>query len=260
MRKSQCGLLRPVLMLAFLTSVSAVAEQSEAPLNRKGRFTITEEPGFPSALAMRGVTAGSASFMLLVGSDGELRDFLLLEATHLEIGMAVAKVLPAWKYLPVEVDGIAVNAASRITVKVRSSGSVAALSVSDDVQNLFPDRKIVGQTHQAYQVATLDDLDYMPALVRIVQPPSPPKGSIQDGPVTVVFRMFIDQEGRVRIPILQEAGNGQVDLAVLEDLQQTLLQWRFTPPRMEGQVVVAQVQQPFELSAAADSPPVAPET
>lgn len=240
-----------LVLVVFTGTVDAETKSgAEAPLDRKSRFTITEQPGFPSALALRGVTSGSASFMLLVGSDGNLQDFLLLEATHLEIGVAVAKVLPEWKYQPVLVDGLPVNAASRITVNVRSSGSVAALSVSDDVQNLFPDRKIVGSTHQAYRVATLDDLDYMPALVRIVQPPPPPKGSIDGGSVTVVFRIFIDQEGRVRIPILQDAGGGRVDLAVLEDLQETLLQWRFTPPRVEGQVVVAQVQQPFELSAA----------
>ena len=62
-------------------------------------------------------------------------------------------------------------------------------------------------------------------------------------------------EGYVRIPIIQDAGNGKVDLQVLESLQQALAQWRFSPPTVEGRPVMAQVQQTFELTDSSASIP-----
>ena len=126
------------------------------------------------------------------------------------------------------------------------------LSVSDDVQNLFPGRsKLVGEGQSAYRVAAMEELDYLPELIHVVQPPPPPVGSIRADSVTIVFGIFIDEQGRVRIPIIQDAGKGQVDLAVLESMQQALSQWRFSPPVIEGRPVMVRVQQPFRLNASA---------
>lgn len=210
---------------------------------------MTEQPVFPPGLAARGVTRGSASFLILVSREGELTDYVMLDASHLDVGQAIARTLPEWEYRPTIIDGETVNAASRVTVNLRSSGSVAMLSVSDDVQNLFPGRtKLVGEGQSEYRVAAMDELDYLPELIHAVPPPPPPTGSVRAPSVTVVFGIFIDEEGRVRIPLLQDAGGGLVDLAVLESVQWALLQWRFTPPTIEGRPVMVRVQQPFRLN------------
>ena len=78
----------------------------------------------------------------MVGQDGELKDYIMLETTNIPIGAAVAAVLPRWKYLPPLVDGQPVNAASRIEVNLHAGGTVASLSISEDVQNLFFNRKL----------------------------------------------------------------------------------------------------------------------
>lgn len=234
-----------------MTFVAACGAETDPPEKSswRDRFEMTELPVFPPGLATSGVTVGSASFLLLVNADGELEDFVMLEASHLDVGEAIARVIPEWKFFATEVDGQRVNAASRIEVNLRSSGSVALLAVSDDVQNLFPQRKLVGRGQSTYRVASLTELDYMPELISAVQPPPPPPGSIGAPSVTIVFQIFIDENGRVRIPLIQDAGNGKVDLQVLETVQHALMQWRFTPPLIEGRPVMVRVQQPFRLTA-----------
>lgn len=229
-----------------------VATAEATDVSYRDRFTISEQPMFPPGLAARVVTQGSASFLLLVNREGELEDFLMLEASHLDVGEAIARALPEWEFRATVIEGEAVNGVSRVTINLRSGGSVAMLSVSDDVQNLFPGRsKLIGEGQSAYRVAAMEDLDYVPELIHAVPPPTPPVDLIRAESVVVVFGIFIDETGRVRIPVLQDAGGGRVDLSVLESAQRALLQWRFTPPTIEGQPVIVRVQQPFRFSGVA---------
>ena len=243
--------LSKLLLFVGLVGINSAEPTSEPGQGDswRDRFVMTEQPTFPPSLAGRGVTQGSASLLLLVNRDGELEDFVMLEASHLDVGESIARVLPEWRYHPTVVDGEPVNAASRITINVRSSGSVAMLSVSDDVQNLFPGRsKLVGEGQSVYRVAAMSELDYVPELIHAVQPPTPPADLIRAESVLVVFGVFIDETGRVRIPVLQDSGGGLVDISVLESAQSALLQW---PPTIEGQPVMVRVQQPFRFSGIA---------
>lgn len=239
-------------------AITGVAEPDPAvdpDASWRDRFMITERPVFPPGLAARGVTRGSASFLILVNREAELEDFVMLEASHLDVGGSIARVLPEWEFMPTVIDGAPVNAMSRISINIRSSGSVAMLSVGDDVQNLFPGGvKTVGEGQSVYRVAAMEDLDYLPELIHAVPPPPPPADAIRGDRVDVVFGMFIDEEGKVRMPMLQKAGEGKVDLQVLESVQQALKQWRFMPPTIEGRPVTVRVQQPFQLNS---SPPMA---
>jgi hypothetical protein len=250
-------IIRCLLAMTGVVVLGASAPEPtvDADASWRDRFVITDQPVFPPGLAARGVTQGSASFLLLVNRDGELADYLMLEASHLDVGKSVARALPEWKFRPTIIEGAAVNAISRITINLRSGGSVAMLSVSDDVQNVFPGRgKLVGEGQSAYRVAAMEDLDYLPELVHVVPPPSPAPGLIGAESVTVMFGLFIDPKGRVRIPVLQDAGGGLVDLSVLAATQEALLQWRFTPPVIEGQPVMVRTQQPFRFNGLSPTP------
>ena len=56
---------------------------------------------------------------------------------------------------------------------IPTSGSVVSFSVSDDLQNLFPNRKLNQWGSESYQVAELRDLDRLPDPVHIVEPLPP---------------------------------------------------------------------------------------
>lgn len=239
--------------LACMVAIHAAATDPiiDPDASWRERFKITERPVFPPGLAARGVTRGSASFLILVNRDAQLEDFVLLEASHLDVGKSIARVLPEWEFMPTLIDGAPVNAMSRVTINIRSSGSVAMLSVGDDLENLFPGGvKTVGEGQSVYRVAAMEDLDYLPELLHVVQPPPPPVDAIRGDRVNIVFGMFIDEAGKVRMPMLQEAGEGNVDLQVLESVQHALKQWRFTPPTIEGRPVTVRVQQPFQLNSS----------
>tara|TARA_B110000444_G_C18364515_1_gene377508 strand:+ start:112 stop:342 length:231 start_codon:yes stop_codon:yes gene_type:complete len=64
----------------------------------------------------------------------------------------------------------------------------------------------------------------------------------------VVFSFYIDTEGTVRIPSLEDTGDQVVDEQILEAVQNAFIQWEFRPPTIEGQPVVVRVLQPFCFS------------
>ena len=61
----------------------------------------------------------------------------------------------------------------------------------------------------------------------------------------MVYNFFIDQEGRVRIPWLDEQEFQHIDEEILDATYDALMQWEFTPPTVNGKKVVTQVSQPF---------------
>lgn len=247
----------PVIILSLLAAcLSGSNDLVGSPVSsQEFKFTMTEQPTFPFHLANAGVTSGSASFMLLVDREGQLQDFLLLDATHIKFGEALAAVLPSWTFYSTEIDGRLVNATSRIDVNFHSSGSVVSFSVSDDVESLFSNRKLVVRGSASYQVAELSDLDRLPDPVHIVEPLPPHPELVGSEGIHVVFSFYIDTEGTVRIPSLEDIGDQVVDEQILEAAQNALVQWKFKPPTIEGQPVVVRVLQPFRFSADSEDVP-----
>lgn len=237
------------MLTAWLGGLSGLVGSPVSGSEPEFKFTMTEQPVFPFHLANAGITSGSASFMLLVDREGQLQDFILLEASHLKFGEALAAVLPSWTYFPTEIDGRLVNTTSRIEVNFHSSGSVVSFSVSDDVQNLFTNRKLVQRGSESYRVAELRDLDRLPEPVHIVEPLPPHPELVGAEGVDVVFSFYIDAEGIVRIPSLENTGDQVVDSQILEAVQNALVLWKFRPPTIAGQPVVVRVLQPFHFSA-----------
>ena len=238
----------PLSMILVAGIGAGMMNLSGADLSKRSeRFTITEQPIFPLSLANAGVTSGSASFMILASREGELMDFILLEATHLKFGESLASVLPKWDYHPIEVAGRRVNATSRIDVNFHSSGSVVSFSVADDVGSLFRNRKLVGQGNDRYEVAELKDLDQMPEPIYIVEPRRPHPELVGAEALHVLYTFFIDDEGAVRMPTFEDAGGRDVDAQILAAIQEALEQWKFKPPTIDGNAVVVRVQQPFRF-------------
>lgn len=116
--------LNPIFCLILFAGVMQGAPDESARTNasRDDRFEMTEQPISPFQLVNSGVTSGSVSFMILVSSEGELEDYLLLEATNIQFGDALAKVLPKWTCFPQKVGDRFVNTSSRIDMNFHSRG------------------------------------------------------------------------------------------------------------------------------------------
>ena len=209
-------------------------------------FKVTVEPLYPLALSQQEITEGMAEFVIAVDNQGTLRDHLLVKASHPLFGEAVEEVLPSWEYRPVLIGGERVNAMHRITVNFRSSGMFV---VGFDSVNTIKDSriKLIGgsRNNTEYSVARLPQLDAPPARLQAVHPNIPDSEEIPAEGLRVVYNFFIDQEGRVRIPWIDEQEFQHIDEEILDATYDALMQWEFTPPTVNGKKVVTQVSQPF---------------
>lgn len=234
---------RFVFALAFpcLWAATALAQKNDSSL-----IKVTVEPRYPVALSHQEVNQGRAEFVITVDNQGTLRDHLLVEASHPLFGQAVEDVLPSWEFRPALIDGKRVNAMHRVTINFRNSGTFV---VGVDSVSAIKDSRInlIGgsRNNEEYRVALLPHLDAPPEMLQVVHPNIPDSEDIPAEGLRIVYNFFIDQEGRVRIPWLDEQEFQHVDEEILDATYDALMQWEFTPPTVNGKKVVAQVSQPF---------------
>jgi hypothetical protein len=230
-----------VLIFPSLWATTVLAEKTEfSPIK------VTIEPLYPVALSQQEITEGMAEFVIAVDNQGTLRDHLLVKTSHPLFGEAVEDVLPSWEFRPSLIDGERVNAMHRVTVNFRSSGMFV---VGFDSVSAIKDSRVktIGgsRNNKEYSVALLPHLDAPPERLQVVHPNIPDSEEIPAEGLRVVYNFFIDQEGRVRIPWLDEQEFQHIDEKILDATYDALMQWEFTPPTVNGKPVVAQVSQPF---------------
>ena len=215
---------------------------------------ITIEPLYPVELSLQEIDKGSAEFILAVDNEGTLRDYILVKASHPLFGQAVDRVLPSWEFLPVLIDGKRVNAMHRVTINFRSSGMFV---VGVDSVSAIKDSRIrtIGgsSNNREYHVPQLPELDSAPEPLQVVHPSIFNSEAISEEGLRIVYNFFIDQEGRVRIPWIDEQEFQHVDDRILDATYDALMQWEFTPPTINGEKVVAQVSQPFWFNSSKTS-------
>ncbi|GAB5558897.1 MAG: hypothetical protein SynsKO_05440 [Synoicihabitans sp.] len=228
-------------MLAGALGVSA-ATRADRDLPVK----VTMEPMYPLSLATAGITQGSATFKIVVDNQGTLRDHLLVETTHPLFGKAVDEVIEEWDYAPSEIDGERINALHQIKIEFENNNTfVVGL---DSTSAVVTERisRIGGPKHpHAYKIAGLTELDAAPKAVQSVSPALPYPEMVPAEGLRVVFKFYIDEEGRVRMPWIDEDEFAHIDESILDATYDALMQWEFTPPTIDGKAVVAQVAQPF---------------
>lgn len=218
-------------------------------------FEVTIEPDYPLKLRNQGLLEGTASAILVVSREGELLDYLLIEASHVLFGEALMKVIPEWKFSPPLQNGQPVNAARRINVNFDSSGAIISTFGFDAFIHRHPGFAAALRDPLRHQVVPSRNLDAPPKAVIKVEPTAPPADSLEGRTQRVVFTFFIDETGRVRIPVPVESAGPPVDEFLLDSVHNALVQWQFTPPTLDGRPVITQVNQPFDFLPRETSAP-----
>lgn len=212
---------------------------------------VTIEPLYPVALSLQEIDEGVAEYVMAVDNEGMLRDFILVKASHPLFAESVENVLPSWEFRPVLIDGKRVNAMHRVTINFRSSGmfviGVDSVSTIKDIRI-----KTIGgsSNNHAYHVPLLPELDHAPKPLQVVSPKVFDSESIPEEGLRLVYNFFIDAEGGVRIPWLDEQEFQHVDDQILDATFDALMQWKFTPPTINGEKVLVQVSQPFWFASS----------
>ena len=237
--------LASALLLSLLASgQEEQIRRYEANAKQLFEFEVkkTKDPIFPIRLRNEGYVEGSATFAIYVDQTGKLRDYLLLEATKTAFAKEVERVLSDWDYSVPLVDGEPSAIVSTVKVNFERSGLVVYESPGLGLLNPW-NRMIEGLEYRVY---ALWELDRIPEPIEIVKPDFHVELLEDRDLVTAVFDFYIDQEGRVRIPTLREADD-KVDERLLVIAQESLLQWRFNAPTVNGKRVVAKAAQPFRF-------------
>lgn len=234
-------------LTVFLGATTGFTAPNDENTTSKPFFKVTLDPVFPVSLQMEGVDKGSATVLLVVDKTGQLSDYLLVGASHPYFGRAVTKVLPSWEFSARTIDGQPVNTVRRLHVEFESNGSIISLTPSLALEALMPGVGKQNQKRLAYSVASLSELDQLPKPIKIVEPYLYRSEGEQNHGLRIVFQFFIDEEGRVRIPIADEKALEGVDEQLLEAVHKALVQWKFTPPTINGEPVVVRAAQPFQI-------------
>ena len=237
-----------LLLNAVFASIATARSSSDLEKDSSFSIKVTREPIFPLRLKTEGYTKGSATLQLVVDQFGELRDALMIEATHPAFGKAVLDVIYKWKFGVPKINGEAVAMVQNLQVHFEASGSVLSYSTGANVgpMGLF-DRMTRGIS--VYRIASIDEIDSIPLPIHIEKPLFPVemlKGEIVQ---KAVFEFYIDESGNVRIPTLRENESTEtIEESLLVITQDALMQWKFQAPTRNGKPVVVRVAQPITFT------------
>lgn len=207
---------------------------------------LTEEPDFPLHLRQQGIFEGFAKFKLMLSREGELIDALLIEATHLDLGVEVDRVIHTWEFRPKGAwKGTTI---CEIIVNFRAEGEV--ISTSAHTATFVQSFAQSSDSFMRYRVYPLEDLDYSPRPLRKVSPQIPLELRKESLEGRVRFEFYIDPGGNVRLAVLDHADPSLPEPVLLATLQ-ALESTKYETPVVHGRPVLAKVAQTFHF----DLPP-----
>lgn len=244
-----------ILSVALLYSPAMFGDDSEVEpeydYNLTGdgvtlQFKVVRDPIFPQPLRNKGMTWGHVTIQVDIDYTGELRDWLVTEASHKGFAEAVERVVGQWKFAPPIWKEKPISVIGAIEIKFRAQGDVVSLDISSGISDLRGSQNR-SSSLERIETADFDDLDTFPERIKTVKPIVSQKLINKHDNTTGVFSFYIDTEGYVRLPHINRT-EGKIDIRLLEAAQDALEQWRFTPPTRKGRKVIVEVSQPFTFN------------
>lgn len=199
------------------------------------------DPVFPHSLPMIGITRGTVRCVMDVGVDGRVEDLLVIAHTHEAVARAVKDVLPLWRFRPATINGLPIGAQTTLEIDLSVTGVVTSMDVTTYVTRRL--EEVLGPQF-IFRVCSLRELDALPVPQHTVAPIYP--AELEERGVRGVVRVefFIDETGRVRMPVLDDYDQPELGALAIEAIRQ----WRFSPPRRGGRAVLVHATQEFHFS------------
>lgn len=213
-------------------------------------------PEFPQKLLRRGIQTGHATLLLAVDQEGFLQDWLVVEATHVDLIVKIDEVVPLWSFQPPMVNGEPVDGVQRVPIFFNATHLNDATKDSPQKGRLMHRSRArnsrKGASHYSrnkpLRLATFEELDQYPEAIFQPQPIVSQSSLTESLSANVTFNFVIDTEGRVRMPTLYTI-NGDVDPQVIHAVNVALSQWRFRPLKSKNRPVTCEATKTFELGS-----------
>ncbi|HKE96243.1 MAG TPA: energy transducer TonB [Povalibacter sp.] len=225
--------MKPVLpiLVAIASAASAAAEPwdfSAGPPAALPALTRYEAPVFPATLRATPVTDGYATVIFTVREDGHIDDALALEASDPAFADATLDAVSQWRLATAH--STTLPRREMIQFDYRRSGTIASLSHSEASKAAFMAAAVRVPAIRTLEWEVLDDT---PRRIAGVMPMYPEQLRARPlrGYATVDF--VIDSTGNVRVATVTGSTAPEFADAALAAVKQ----WRFEPPRQDGNSV-----------------------
>jgi TonB family protein len=197
----------------------------------------TVAPIFPPQMVSAGITSGSVKFVIKVDKTGKLVDLLAIEYTQRPFADEATKAVSQWTFAPALVGKEPVGWVRELNLYFCNNG----MTVTYDNGEAPSHFKMTDHSNEKieYHACSLRDLDRIPVPIHVV----PPAAALQPDAGEVRVEFYIDEEGRVRIPVARETP----DVAFANAAVDAVSQWQFEPPTSKGKPVIVHVVQIFTI-------------
>lgn len=224
---------------------SLYSEVEEVIPDSEFSIQFSYNPVFPASLKSEGVMEGVVKVVVSVDAKGQLKDWVVTNATHRSFAKSIEQSIGDWIFEPPIKNGFAEG----ITVPVEVLFSIeGTLIISPSMMSIMRSEYDLGLISERDVIAeySVKDLDQLPAPLSIERPVVPIE-LLGDGAKEAIFEFYIDHRGDARLPILRSR-DLDIDDRVLWIVQETIRSWRFTPPTVENNPAVVKVAQKLVFS------------
>jgi TonB family protein len=211
-----------------------------ARLMRLERFVL---PEFPPFLRHAGLLQGTVVAAIGHDEKGRADDILILETTDPRFSDAVLDAVREWRFKRREPSSATTEDAAPVVRFLFTTGSVSVVPLTPAARGTTR-RAIRAET--PIELPNFSHLDQVPAPLHQPPPEFPATLRARSAEGSVVVKYFVDATGKVRLPSVISATKPEFGAAALAAIRQ----WRYAPPRIDGQPVVALERHSFHFNAA----------
>jgi TonB family protein len=224
--------------LTFLYGESAATPPAPPP--PLPQIVQTVSPLFPAQLERAGITSGSVKFVIKVDKTGKLQDLLVTEYTQRPFADEATKAVSQWNFAPAWVGTEPVGWVRELNLYFRNDGIIVTFDNAEAPSHF----KMTEHRDEVieYHACSLRDLDRIPVPIHVVAPTA----ALQPDAGEVRVEFYIDEEGRVRIPVARQTS----DVAFANAAVDAVSQWQFEPPTSKGKPVLVHAVQIFTTKPA----------
>jgi TonB family protein len=231
-------LLFCLIALALLSPLRAQEANNDKSV-QKLRLDKFVMPEFPDYVRASGNNKGVVTVAIGRDSEGHVSDVLVLGSTHPRLTQTTVDAVKQWKFtLPANpAPGHDIVPIVRFLFTSKGISIVSALTGS-----------LASKDHEVNENAPV----VLPSFADLDSPPTPlnhpmPRftgrlaAAAAGGTVTVKF--FVDETGKVRVPIILDCSTPELGGAALAAVEQ----WTFSPPRAAGRETIALETETFSF-------------
>lgn len=224
-------------LVYLLSAVWALAQELAEPATFKNYSEpwMTRAPYEPTR-------EGDLRLVIDINEDGTIADWLVIRSHHQVFIDAVRRVIDEWTFHPATMNGKPIPIVMELMFNFSKRGTSL---VEGNLTELYLSR-LPNMHKDLVLVRSFRELDKLPEPVKIVHPVINPEVPKDQRMGRVVVGFYIDETGKVRIPVVEEYEGHR---ALIDAAYSAIRQWEFKPPTIRGRPVIVRVAQPFEFKS-----------